>query len=251
MVTHFLLLILTACQVLLITAEINKYSRTQERFIYNMFIDNSDKRDIDFKRFSYLFTIDEIRNQLKYSLDNFYNLRSKSLEKVEYPAVMYSIMELNYIDNANTHNNIEKPLYYKIDNTTLGPFDLTNDEVKVFLNDVTQFRLNYTFMTYVPFSYTNNYDCNVWDIDQYFDFTSRAHFICSIDIVRKSCGNESYDITYWDTFINKLLWIHVLVVIVAFISLYFSWDYIQNLASHYMRAKTKHRAIQVKFILNI
>jgi hypothetical protein len=244
MVIHFLLLILTACQVLLITSQINKFSRTQERFIYNMFIDGSDKRDKDYKRFIYLFTIDEIREQLRYSINNYFSLKSKSLEVVEYPNQMQSIMEINYLNNIDELNR-NKPLYYKIDNATLGPFDLPDSELKTFINDIVQFRLNYTYTTYVPYAYTANYDCNVWDIDQYYDFSSRAHFITSIDIVRKPCDKEKYDITYFDVFINKLLWIHVLIVIFAFISLIFSWNYIQNISSLYMRAKTKHKAKKV------
>jgi hypothetical protein len=210
-----------------------------------MFIDNSDKRDKDYKRFVYMFTIDEIRDQLKFSIDNYFNLKSKSLEIVQYPHPMQSIMEISYMNN-NDEINKNKPLYYKIDNTTLGPFDQPNDEVKTFLNDIVQFRLNFTYTTYVPYAYTANYDCKVWDIDQYYDFSSRAHFISYIDIVKKPCENEKYDITYLDIFINKLLWIHVLVIVFAMISLVISWNYIQNISSMYMRAKTKHKAKKVR-----
>jgi len=99
------------------------------------------------------------------------------MEIVELPLDMHSIMEFTYMDNDNSiielHNyknqqinlNAEKiPQYlsYIIDNTTMGPFDYSDDKLKVFLNNVVNFRLNYTYTTYVPKFKNDNYECSYY-----------------------------------------------------------------------------------------
>ena len=47
-------------------------------------------------------------------------------------------------------------------------------------------------------------------------------------------------------FINKLLWIHLIVIALATISLIMTWNYIRNIASMYMRVKSKYGPKKVK-----
>lgn len=280
MVVHLLLVIFTTCQAILIVAEANKYSRSQERFLYNMFIDTSDKRAMDFNRITYLYSIDEIRNHLNQSITNFYGLKTKSLEIVKFnspsPVVQ---MEFRYIDNNKIQRQIredeisddnyitfnqtdksnesafdttnygpiqlrkaiKKRFEYVVNNQTLGPFDYPDDDVKEFLNDVVEFRLNYTLRTYVPYFYNNNYDCNLWSINQVYSFASRGHFVVRLNIFRLACADLTANHSYTDLFINKLLWIHLIVLILAIISLILTWNYIQWIGSLYMKVKSKHK----------
>lgn len=237
-----------------------------------MFIDNSDKRSFDYSKVVYLYTTAEVKQHINDSISNFYNADEQSLEIVEYmDKEVFSIMEFNYIDDKlienNNHNNtyknynflnfrnnkeIQKSFTYRIDQNSLGPFDYPDNLVKIFLNEVVSFQLNYTLKTYVPFYYNNNYDCSLWAITQKYDFSSRAHFIVNLNIIRYSCEDIIIGHSYFDIFINKLLWIHVLVFVLALISLAKSWLIIERLSVMYMKvvARTKKKDVNKLILFN-
>ena len=180
MVIHFLLVILTTAQVIdlyfqaiLIIKSKTSYTRAQERIIYNLFIEKSPKNQIDFARYIYLYTVKDLKEHLNTSVHNFYNLKQNFLENVQYvDKKMEVIMELSYIDNTlikkTVGGSIKREIFYTINNTTLGPFDKNDIDVKLFLNDVLEFKLNYRFQTFVPHFYHNNYDCIFW-VDNYLN----------------------------------------------------------------------------------
>lgn len=262
MLVHILLVIFTTFQVVLILGETNKISRSQERFLFNMFIDDSDKRSLDFDRVAYLFSVDDIKAHVSRSINNFYSLNTKSLEIVKFnqenPALL---LQVNYIDDSEIEkfsemenfrkNNPSSPVIknygipryfsYRLDNSSLGPFDYPHDDIKEFLNDVVDFKLNYTLKTYVPFYYNNNYDCSLWWITQIYNFANRGHFVVKLNIIKKACEDYLGNHTFIDIFINKLLWIHLIVFILAILSLYMTWNYIQSIANLYIRVKSKHK----------
>lgn len=149
------------------------YTRAQERIIYNLFIEKSPKNQIDFARYIYLYTVKDLKEHLNTSVHNFYNLKQNFLENVQYvDKKMEVIMELSYIDNTlikkTVGGSIKREIFYTINNTTLGPFDKNDIDVKLFLNDVLEFKLNYRFQTFVPHFYHNNYDCIFW-VDNYLN----------------------------------------------------------------------------------
>ena len=149
------------------------YTRAQERIIYNLFIEKSPKNQIDFARYIYLYTVKYLKEHINNSFHNFYNLKQNFLENVQYvDKKMEVIMELSYIDNTlikkTVGGSIKREIFYTINNTTLGPFDKNDIDVKLFLNDVLEFKLNYRFQTFVPHFYHNNYDCIFW-VDNYLN----------------------------------------------------------------------------------
>lgn len=75
-------------------------------------------------------------------------------------------MDKNLKDFSNSLENheIKKKFYYKIDNSTLGPFDYEDDKVRVFLNTVTDFSINYTMEIYYPSFYEKNLECYTYVI---------------------------------------------------------------------------------------
>jgi hypothetical protein len=262
MIVHILLVIFTTFQVVLIVGETNKISRSQERLFYNMFIDDSDKRSLDYDRMAYLFSVDDVKEHVRNSVNNFYSLNTKSLEIVKFTDENpFLLLQVDYIDDNEIENfsaqrdyglqdsnsvikkNYAIPRYfsYKLDNSTLGPFEYQHDEIKEFLNDVVDFKLNYTLKTYVPFYYNNNYDCNLWWITQIYNFANRGHFIVKLNIIKKACEDFNGNHSYLDIFVNKLLWIHIIVFILAVLSLIMTWNYIQSIASLYIRVKSKYK----------
>jgi hypothetical protein len=99
------------------------------------------------------------------SIQNFINLKDNSIEKVEYETSqenLFSLVEFKFIENKQHPSNYAKNYIYKINATSLGPFDSNENEIKDFLNTVTEFKVNYTLKTFIPFYYADNMECFHW-----------------------------------------------------------------------------------------
>ena len=163
--------------------------------------------------------------------------------------------------NVNNNTLIEKKFFYKISNLTLGPFDYSDSKIKVFLNDVTKFKINFAFRNFIPKVNSLNYECNLWTIIQNFNFDSRGHFTVTAEIDNDPCywnkdrNEDKYMKKYpkdsfFKEFINKLLWIHVIVFILAFYSLYLNIHSILKFAEMYKKIHRRKQNIKdVKIIL--
>lgn len=107
-------------------------------------------------------------------------LKDNSLEQIEYDMPveqLFSYMEFKFIENKRNLTNFAKDYIYKINSTSLGPFDKSENEIKEFLNTVTEFHVNYTLKTFVPFYYADNLECfnwvnniNIFFISYFFNF---------------------------------------------------------------------------------
>lgn len=107
---------------------------------------------------------------------------------------------------------------YKVTKDNLGPFDLDDGRLKLFLNDVVEFRVNYTFKTYIPVYYYDYYACNLWAVNQIYNFASRGHFTIKLNINRLGCEDLNVRYSYLNLFVNKLLWIHLIIISLAIYS---------------------------------
>jgi hypothetical protein len=156
----------------------------------------------------------------------------------------------NNYDYYNKNNKIDKKFYYKITNDTFGPFDYTDNEIKLFLNDVSTFRIIYSYMNYVPLFYEDNLECTKWTIQQKYSYVQRSHFIVSLDIDNHHCDESFRTISGLSDFINKLMWIHVIVLILAVVSLILIWKHIQKLAAMFVKAKNKNK-VNIYFLIKL
>lgn len=68
LVAHILLVIFTICQCILILSYLTKFSRAQERGLYNIFIEGNDKTEVDYERKIYLFSVEEMKQHIRKSL---------------------------------------------------------------------------------------------------------------------------------------------------------------------------------------
>ena len=53
----------------MLVSDIASYTRAQEKFIYNTFLNDNDKTDLNFRRHSYLFYIDDVISHASSSID--------------------------------------------------------------------------------------------------------------------------------------------------------------------------------------
>jgi hypothetical protein len=67
MTIHILLAILTVTQVILTIQSMTSYSRSQVRFLYNLFLDNDDKTGNSYNQVVYIYTIEELKEKIKTS----------------------------------------------------------------------------------------------------------------------------------------------------------------------------------------
>jgi hypothetical protein len=242
MIIHIFLVIVTTAQGIMTIAGTTQYTRAQERLFYNFFVADSDRTDLDYSRKTYLYSVSQLRDHLKLSLGNFYNIQSESLELVEYlqdPKDMFINMHFNYLDKKiiSTQSKIPREFDYKITNTTLGPFDFPDEDVKSFLNSVTDFQLNYTLKTYVPFYYGDHFECFFWNIHQLYSFVHRAHFVVKLQIRRSACCDVISNMSLTDFFVNRMMWIHIIVLVLASVSLILTWKHVYKMAKIYWRIK--------------
>lgn len=68
MILHFLLVIGTSAQAILIINGTTQYTRAQERIFYDNFVGEIDKTALDYDRYAYIFNIQELRDSVKSSV---------------------------------------------------------------------------------------------------------------------------------------------------------------------------------------
>ena len=115
-----------------------------------------------------MYSINDIRKHLNNSVQNYYNLKDQSLENIEFPTkdkIPQLSMDVNYINNKHIPTNISdipREFIYYINQTDIGPFQYPDKSLKDYINTVTEIQINYLLKTYVPFYYSNNYECFYW-----------------------------------------------------------------------------------------
>jgi hypothetical protein len=100
-------------------------------------------------------------------MQNFLTMKEKSLEKIEYEMPidqLFSLMEFKYLKTKKNSKISEREYIYVLNSTSLGPFDYPENETKEFLNSISEFKVNYTLKTYIPFYYADNLECFNWVI---------------------------------------------------------------------------------------
>lgn len=69
LIIHILLLICTSAQAVLILSATTQYTRAQERIFYDNFVTDIEKTDLDFSRYTYLFTVEELQKSIQSSIN--------------------------------------------------------------------------------------------------------------------------------------------------------------------------------------
>ncbi len=94
-----MLIIFTTLQIILISSEKNALLRSQEHFIYDTFLEEGDKRDVDYSKIAYLYNVRHIRDHINQTLNNFYKIKENSLELIEYlDENIFTVLEFEYIN---------------------------------------------------------------------------------------------------------------------------------------------------------
>ena len=158
--------------------------------------------------------------------------------------IFMDVAFLSIKDKLLKHKNVSFLEYYTLTKDNYGPFNQDTKKLSLFLKSISSFSLNFTLEMYIPNDHTNTLDCSKWDINQIYNFKSRGFFKVTLDLQKKQCKTivlkKSSSLIF---FIDSLSWVHLIVLILANLSLYYTWNYIGNMASLFIRVREKNKII--------
>lgn len=241
MILDIFLVILTTIQIVMINGPTCAYTRAVERFLNQIFLQNDESFDVEFPRFKYLYTMDQIINHVKQSRNDFFDLNDVSIGNLTMEKPERSIKIPVTINYLNNENNEEKELIeqYNMTKKDLWIFNesYSKSEIKQKLLRIKSFLINYKVRTLEPYNFGDYYECFVWNIEQLFSFEKRYHFAVSLNIYYSSCTDYSND---GNVFIKGSYWIPSLIVLFSLIDFILTIRSIAINYQYYMNFKYRY-----------
>lgn len=241
MILDIFLVILSTIQIVMINGPTCAYTRAVERFLNQIFLQNDESFDVEFPRFKYLYTMDQIINHVKQSRNDFFDLNDVSIGNLTMEKPERSIKIPVTINYLNNENNEEKELIeqYNMTKKDLWIFNesYSKSEIKQKLLRIKSFLINYKVRTLEPYNFGDYYECFVWNIEQLFSFEKRYHFAVSLNIYYSSCTDYSND---GNVFIKGSYWIPSLIVLFSLIDFILTIRSIAINYQYYMNFKYRY-----------
>ena len=228
MIIHIVLLVLNTLQVTIILSGFNEYFRAQEKSFINALISESPKEARDYPKVKYLYTIQELKEHIKDSVEKmrnkgqtfFNNITYVHENGTEYEAGFFK-MEVEYKSNLTEMKqedyNITLKKTYSISEDDLGPFRYEDEDIKKYIDSIYLFSIEYNLKIYFTRYFKEYQDCFIWNIIQTYDFTRSAHFTVSLLISNLQC-EEKTTISKGLRIMISHIWIEFIFLAVALIS---------------------------------
>lgn len=234
LIIHLLLMIFTILQAIVLVNNKNVFRLAQEKSFIQLFNEQSNEYN-GFNSY-YIYTPNQLKEHVKKSIDTFFDIKNKTLDRVDHvPGNANPIIEFNYL-NFKSSNKTLPQYHLVIFNATkndLCIFDKSNEEIKKAINDLNNFKINYTLIT------QNRY---IWNLSHKYDFSIRGHIISSINIAYKHSQYQTYEFVkhYFDHDES----IHLIVFSFAFLSFYNTWRHISNISKKYTEILKKYEIFE-------
>ena len=228
MIIHIVLLVLNTLQVTIILSGFNEYFRAQEKSFINALISESPKEARDYPKVKYLYTIQELKEHIKDSVEKMRNIGQTFFNNItyvhengtEYEAGFFK-MEVEYKSNLTEMKqedyNITLKKTYSISEDDLGPFSYEEEDIKKYIDSIYLFSIEYNLKIYFTRYLKEYQDCFIWNIIQTYDFTRSAHFTVSLLISNLQC-EEKTTISKGLRIMISHIWIEFIFLAVALIS---------------------------------
>lgn len=258
MMINLFLIIGTTSQVLIVIGTISSYSKSEERFFHDQFVNEGDKTDNEFPTKFYLYSINDLINHIQQSINNYYLLKNISLEEIEYLTPLEETrinLELFYY---NSYYNYDKKKHYPksfmINKDDLGPFKPDyRTTLKEMLRITKFFQLNYTIFTFVSFTSEENRKCYIWDIKQIYSFEQRSHYSVSLKVNRRACSDSILSLhqnpqlgVESKKFLFNFYWLHLIVIFLSLSNIILIMKYLHRNAMIYYHLKSKYKKMYVE-----
>ena len=228
MIIHIVLLVLNTLQVTIILSGFNEYFRAQEKSFINALISESPKEARDYPKVKYLYTIQELKEHIKDSVEKMRNIGQTFFNNItyvhengtEYEAGFFK-MEVEYKSNLTEMKqedyNITLKKTYSISEDDLGPFSSEEEDIKKYIDSIYLFSIEYNLKIYFTRYFKEYQDCFIWNIIQTYDFTRSAHFTVSLLISNLQC-EEKTTISKGLRIMISHIWIEFIFLALALIS---------------------------------
>jgi hypothetical protein len=158
-------------QIIITIGRSGDYSRSQNLFLYKTFFDNDiELNAIDFDRYRYFFSIGDIRDFVTDSIETYFSIEeTDTIERYNIPRLTNAnqqeekvalVMDVVYIRG---HDSFVEggAITYNLTRDDFGPFDIaqmSDDELRYFISNTTNFRIEYLLDHTVPSSNLQTFD---------------------------------------------------------------------------------------------
>lgn len=247
---NILLVIFSTIQILIVINTSTNYKRRQERILYKKFLNNEDQ-ETETNRFYYIHSLNELKEFLKLSVQNYYNFSHNNIEIVKI-FKNTPVLEVNYIKDSFEKTPILDMNEYKtvnLTNSDYGPFSFDNEKLRNYLKNIDLFIVKYMLRIYIPHNYNSKPKCYDWTINQHYNKVNNQYRV-NLDINTSYCKVLNKKLTITSVILYCLeyyIWLHLLVIATALVSLYISIHYIYQIAEVYMHSKKKLQEIDDSF----
>ena len=226
LLVHLFLVFFTTFQLIIDTYD-NETGRYLKHFVYEFFLpleednDEKDKTAYSYQQHLYLYNIEDLKNIVNKSLINYYNIENIVIENI---TQMYKNNDQTPFSPKMTLNYRKAKKYTISENITydltLNDFGPLNDEetAKNILNNITSFKIEYHLMSTFFSSLVQNIQCIGYEIEQIYSFENFAQMDLYLSYSQIPCPNYTY--------VSNYIWLSVIVIIFAFLSLLLIFLYV-------------------------
>lgn len=254
MLINVVLAISTTTQILIVIGSTTSYTRAEERFFHEQFVTEPENSTVEYPKKTYIYTVNDLKNHVIDSIDNYYKIGDISLENLTYTTPLNETqipMQIFYINTYyNISNKKKYDKYFILKDKEYGPFDeaFDNELLKEMIKSMKYFTLSYTLKSYVPFNFADYSECFIWNLEQVYSFEQRSHFSVTLNINRETCPDEQEvsptGVTSQShSIIKSFFWIHVIVAVLSLINMIITLRYLFINAKIYWHIKSTYRNI--------
>lgn len=194
LVIHFLIVLLTTCEVLFIVNNNTTYTFNQYT-VFNKFFLNPEASGGDggLTLTFTLFSTKSLKNYIKSTVSNYYSINSLAIDNYDYfyeddglrnpPKLLVS-----YFDNEQALDRGYK-FEYKLNQNNLGPFD--DENVEDFIETVQEFYVTFKLKHKLEKYQKTPRDCYVWNFKQRYNFSHHGSIIVELSTDNYSCESRT------------------------------------------------------------
>lgn len=224
-------------QILIILYKENSFSSQIEKTIYNYIVSLDSNDDGSVSRNEYFFTSNEVKERVLSSIGKF----NEYIHNETLLHVNNASNQLIFVYKSNKDSEI-------IDfSKELSIFALEDKEFKSEIRELKSFTQIFYFEVHIPFFHSEEVsECYRIKVKRNF-VNMNTYFQSHLSSDKDSCtvitkGN------FMKYFLAKLIWVHLLVVILSIVSILHTLKYITRLSRVYMKAKKEK--LQATFNMN-
>ena len=216
-----LFIIILAMYRLINNTKENEQGRYFKHFLYEMFLpldddnDEKDKTGFSYQQHLYIYSLDDLKDVINKSLINYYDIEENAIDDITYiyendNKIPSPKMYINYMNDKI--GELPGNLSFDLNLTSFGPLSEDDEISKIFINNITSFKILYYLMSIIPQS--NGNDENIYichQIEQVYSYESLAIFDLYLNYKKMQCPNKEIN--------SENIWIDILIIILCIICL--------------------------------